>query len=194
MFCKLAFPVGAVGHSWCRLDRFPSDKCRLPCCQLRLSGVFCTNPLARGRVGTHHWNAAVRRIRSQGFSRGLKKTRKTSKHRLNRGLHCWQASVTAAQCDRFGTFLHHRRLTLSRSRPKIGPQLMTQPWHSSVKVFGRYFSPTRYSRELCGNPGNCADENQDTLSVESVFWMVLSGGGRYDQSNTEEGAHHSQAE
>ena len=50
----------------------------------------------------------------------------------------------------------------------------------------------RYSRELCGNPGNCADENQDTLSVESVFWMAFGGG--YDQSNTEEGAHHRQAE
>ena len=89
---------------------------------------------------------------------------------------------------------------------------MTQPRPSSVKVFGRYFSPTRYSRELCGtpgncavlqgtvrksrelcgNPGNCADENQDTLSVESVFWMAFGGG--YDQSNTEEGAHHRQAE
>jgi hypothetical protein len=45
-----------------------------------------------------------------------------------------------------------------------------------------------------GNPGNCADENQDTLSVESVFWMVLAFGGGYDQSNTEEGAHHRQAE
>jgi hypothetical protein len=50
----------------------------------------------------------------------------------------------------------------------------------------------RKSRELCGNPGNCADENQDTLSVESVFWMAFGGG--YDQSNTEEGAHHRQAE
>jgi len=37
-------------------------------------------------------------------------------------------------------------------------------------------------------------ENQDTLSVESAFRMVFGIRGRYHQSNTEEGAHHRQAE
>ena len=38
------------------------------------------------------------------------------------------------------------------------------------------------------------DENRDTLSVESVFRMGFGVRGRYDQSNTEEDAHHRQAE